>query len=111
VGTKETADPSTSLRFGRDDKVKGGAFIGLVGLGWGDLLFHSATKQSSLEAPPFTLSSPQHCGTKIEVSSRPKRSRISCHVTLDNAAYAHFRKEGRTKFDSATKFHWKSGVA
>jgi hypothetical protein len=66
---------------------------------WRDLLFHSATSQSPLGAPLFPL------------SSRPERTRISCHAALDKAAYAPFRKEGRTKCTNATKFHRKSGVA
>jgi hypothetical protein len=37
------------------------------------------------------------------------RSRISCHAALDEAAYAPFSEERRTKFAKATKFHWKSG--
>jgi hypothetical protein len=45
------------------------------------------------------------------LSSRPERTRISCHAALDKAAYAPFCKEGRMKFDSATKFHRKPGGA
>ena len=52
-----------------------------------------------MEAPPSTL------------SSRPKRTRISCHASLDKATRAPFRKEGRLKFGNATKFHRKSGIA
>jgi hypothetical protein len=46
-----------------------------------------------------------------ELSSRPERTRISCYAALDKAACAPFRKEGRMKFDNATKIHRKSGVA
>jgi hypothetical protein len=52
-----------------------------------------------MEAPPFPL------------SSRPKRTRISCHAALDKATCAPFRKEGRMKCTNASKFHRKSGVA
>jgi hypothetical protein len=52
-----------------------------------------------LEAQPFPL------------SSRPERTRISCHAALDKAAYAPFRKEGRMKCTNATKSNRKSGVA
>jgi hypothetical protein len=52
-----------------------------------------------MEAPPSPL------------SSRPKRTRISCHAALDKTARAPFRKEGRMKCNNATKFHRKSGVA
>jgi hypothetical protein len=44
-----------------------------------------------------------------ELSSRPERTRISCHTALDKAARAPFRKEGRMKCTNATKFHRKSG--
>jgi hypothetical protein len=46
---------------------------------------------------------------RTEVSSRPKRTQISCHTALDKAASAPFRKEGRMKCDSAIKLHRKSG--
>jgi hypothetical protein len=48
---------------------------------------------------PFTL------------SSRPERTRISCHAVLDKATCAPFRKEGRMKCSNATKVKRKSGVA
>src|SRR6202046_3732384 len=44
-------------------------------------------------------------------SLRPERTRISCHVALDRAACAPFRKERRMKFTEATKFYRKSGGA
>jgi hypothetical protein len=47
---------------------------------WRDLLFPSATNRPSLEAPLSPL------------SSRPKRTRISCHAALDKAACAPFCK-------------------
>jgi hypothetical protein len=50
-------------------------------------------------APPFPL------------SSRPKRTRISCHAALDKTACAAFIKESRMKFVSATNLNRKSGVA
>ena len=45
------------------------------------------------------------------LSSRPERTRISCHAALDKAACAPFRKEGRMMCTNATMFHRKSGVA
>src|ERR1700723_2306228 len=45
------------------------------------------------------------------LSSRPERTRISCHVALDEAACAPFLKEGRMKCENDTRFHRKSGVA
>jgi hypothetical protein len=48
---------------------------------------------------------------QANLSSRPERTRISCHATLDEAAYAPFRKEGRMKCVNATKSNRKSGVA
>src|ERR1700678_4466810 len=46
-----------------------------------------------------------------ELSSRPERTRISCHAALDKSAYAPFRKEGRMNCDSAIKSNRKSGGA
>jgi hypothetical protein len=46
-----------------------------------------------------------------ELSSRPERTRISCHAALEKAACAPFRKEGRRKCINATKVNRKSGVA
>jgi hypothetical protein len=45
------------------------------------------------------------------LSSRPERTRISCHAALDKAPCAPFRKEGRRKYTNATKVNRKSGVA
>jgi hypothetical protein len=46
-----------------------------------------------------------------ELSSRPERTRISCHAALDKAACAPFRKEGRMKCTNGTKVNRKYGVA
>jgi hypothetical protein len=46
-----------------------------------------------------------------ELSSRPERTRISCHAALDKATCAPFRRERRMKFTNATKFDRKSGGA
>jgi hypothetical protein len=51
------------------------------------------------------------CSFLTKLSSRPKRTRISCHAALDKATCAPFRKEGRMKCINATKFHRKSGGA
>jgi hypothetical protein len=51
------------------------------------------------------------CSIRTEVSSRPKRTRISCHAALDMTTCAPFRKEGRMKCTNATRFHRKSGGA
>ena len=48
---------------------------------------------------------------QVELSSRPERTRISCHAALDRAACAPFREEGRMKYANANKFHRKSGGA
>jgi hypothetical protein len=64
-----------------------------------DLRFPSATNHSLLKALPLPL------------SSRPKRTRISCHAGLDKAACAPFPKEGRMKCTNAINHHRKSGVA
>jgi hypothetical protein len=52
-----------------------------------------------MEASPYPL------------SSRPERTRISYLVALARTTYAAFRRERRTKFINATKFHRKSGGA
>ena len=55
--------------------------------------------------------SPTNLNAQNEVSSRPERTRISCHAALDKTACATFRKEGRMESDNATNLHWKSGGA
>ena len=52
-----------------------------------------------MEAPPSPL------------SSRPKRTRISCHAAPDKTACAPFFKERRMMFANATNFYRKSGAA
>jgi hypothetical protein len=49
--------------------------------------------------------------SSTELSSRPERTRISCHAAPDKVAYAPFREERRMKSDNATKFYRKSGEA
>src|ERR1700751_5770813 len=48
---------------------------------------------------------------KNELSSRPERTQISYLAALATTTYAAFRRERRTKFASAAKFHRKSGGA
>jgi hypothetical protein len=48
---------------------------------------------------------------KTDLSSRPERTRISCHASLDVVACAAFVKESRMKFANATKPNRKFGVA
>ena len=45
------------------------------------------------------------------LSSRPERTRISCHAALDKAACAPFRKEGCMRYTNASKINRMSGVA
>ena len=52
---------------------------------------------------------PVHGSTNL--SSRPERTRISCHAALDMATCAAFFKESRMKIANATKLNRKSGVA
>jgi hypothetical protein len=49
--------------------------------------------------------------TQTELSSRPERTRISCHSALDMATCAALVKESRMKIANATKLNRKSGVA
>ena len=46
-----------------------------------------------------------------ELSSRPERTRISCHAVPETTACAAFIKESRMKFANATNTNRKSGVA
>jgi hypothetical protein len=46
-----------------------------------------------------------------KLSSRPERTRISCHAALDKATCAPFRRERRMKFANAIKLDRKSGGA
>jgi hypothetical protein len=45
------------------------------------------------------------------LSSRPERTRISCHAAPDKTAYAPFFKERRMMLANATNFYRKSGAA
>jgi hypothetical protein len=54
-----------------------------------------------------SVDSPRH----TELSSGPKRTRISCHAALDKTVRAPFLKERRMMFANATNIHRKSGVA
>ena len=45
------------------------------------------------------------------LSSRPKRTRISCHAAPDKTACAPFFKERRMMFANATNVYRKSGAA
>jgi hypothetical protein len=47
----------------------------------------------------------------LSLSSRPKRTRISCHAAPDKTACAPFFKERRMMFANATNFYRKSGAA
>jgi hypothetical protein len=46
-----------------------------------------------------------------ELSSRPERTRISCHAALETTACAAFSTESRMKFTNATNINRKFGVA
>jgi hypothetical protein len=49
--------------------------------------------------------------THTKLSSRPERSRISCHAALETTTCAAFSKESRMKFANGTDINRKSGVA
>jgi hypothetical protein len=53
----------------------------------------------------------QHARTQTNLSSRPKRTRISFIAGTPKPTYAAFRKESRMKFANATNLNRKSGVA
>jgi hypothetical protein len=63
----------------------------------------SAVPQTFRGNTEFTL--------KTKLSSRPERTRISCHAALETTACAAFSKESRMKFSNATNTNRKSGVA
>jgi hypothetical protein len=46
---------------------------------------------------------------QTELSSRPERTRISCHAELATSTYAPLRRERRMRIANATKFDRKSG--
>jgi hypothetical protein len=48
---------------------------------------------------------------QTELSSRPERTRISCHAELTTSTYAPFRRERRMRTAKANKFDRKSGGA
>jgi hypothetical protein len=62
-------------------------------------------------AVPRTSPGNAESPTATNFSSRPERTRISCHATLGKAAGAPFFKERRMMFANATNFYRKSGVA
>jgi hypothetical protein len=65
----------------------------------------SAVRLSDLPNFPFKTPTPNRSVIPTEAY------RISCQTALDKATRASFRKEGRMKCDSATKFHRKFGGA
>ena len=62
-------------------------------------------------AVPRTFPGNTESRPATELSSRPERTRISCHAALDTATCAAFVKESRMKIANATKLNRKSGVA
>ena len=60
---------------------------------------------------PSTDAGGERFAPQTKLSSRPERTRISCHAALDRATCAPFRKERRIKFANATNLDRKSGVA
>jgi hypothetical protein len=84
---RETADLSTPLRCGRDDKF-------IAGFGF----VFPARLETAVQY-------------QTELSSRPERTRISCHAAPDTTTYAAFIKESRMNLASATNLNRKSGVA
>jgi hypothetical protein len=62
-------------------------------------------------AVPRTSPGNAESSAAADLSSRPERTRISCHAAPDGTTCAAFIKESRMKFASATNFYRKSGVA
>jgi hypothetical protein len=72
----------------------------------------SRPERSEVEGPAVHIPrcKPQTEAPPSPLSSRPERTRISCHAALDKSTCAPFRKEGRMKCINATRFHRKSGA-
>jgi hypothetical protein len=62
-------------------------------------------------AVPRTFPGNTESRSATNLSSRPERTRISCHAALDKAACASFFKERRMMLANATNSYRKSGVA
>jgi hypothetical protein len=62
-------------------------------------------------AVPRTLRGNAQFYPQTELSSRPERTRISCHAAQDATSFAAFIKESSMNFASATNLNRKSGVA
>jgi hypothetical protein len=72
------------------------------------LVFPSEAEGSAV---PRTFRGNLESYPQLELSSRPERTRISCHAALETTARAAFSKESRMKFDNATNINRKSGAA
>jgi hypothetical protein len=85
--------------------------------GWvnGQTAFWTLAKETRLVAVVLVLSIHLHPSQgwppPSNLSSRPKRTRISYITTPPKPAHAAFRKESRTKFANATDLDRKFGVA
>src|SRR6202035_1448567 len=62
-------------------------------------------------AVPRTFPGNAEYYAQTELSSRPERTRISCHAALETTACAAFSRESRMNFANATNTNRKSGVA
>jgi hypothetical protein len=88
----DTAGPSPTLRFGRDDKVKGNP---------------PPCKSSMWDVKEERR--PVGCGG-TPLKPKPGLTLVSCTLHQATAACAAFSKESRMKFINANRLHRKSGA-
>jgi hypothetical protein len=114
---KNLRDPQGALQippFGRDDKGRGVAQVGVVS-GWAEPQV-SPLRYAPVETTKSFSSGPQSLGEERAVdatalSSRPERTRISHFAMLARTTCAALLKESRMEFINATGLNGKSGGA
>jgi hypothetical protein len=75
------------------------------------MLSHGGEKGTADLSSPLRSGRDDKSIAQTNLSSRPERTRISCHAVLDIATCAAFVKESRMEIANATKLNRKSGVA
>ena len=91
--------------------LRKGAPAVLSSAAWQEIRVRSGRDDNSVVAKTSFSPGNAEFYPSTELSSRPERTRISCHAAPAKAAYAPFFKERRMMFANATNFYRKSGVA
>src|SRR5450755_1478197 len=91
--------------------LRKGAHAVLSSAAWQEIRVRSGRDDNSVVAKTSFSPGNAEFYPSTELSSRPERTRISCHAAPAKAAYAPFFKERRMMFANATNFYRKSGVA